>query len=1101
LNDNGNALFWAFLNDATDGHNGLFLGSTQTVSQIARAGQSVPQVAGEFDFPGVRTLNHPLLPLNDNDQALFPSDLTGVDNAEDNGLFLGAGTPESIIELVREGDPAPDGAGGFNGEFGEFSNVFMALNDAGQAAFAQDNLGNTNNANSGADDFGIFRADASGSVVQIAREGDSPPGSDETFFNFTRPFMNDAGQVAFAADVGVGWSMVLRGDGASTTVIAEAGQMINAAGDTFRDIESATPINAAGQVAFIADIETGGAAAPRGVFVSDGATLIEIARTGQDLGGGESLQRIRPHLTHNESGQVTFKAEVRTVAGNSVRALFRGDSAGNLVEIARLEQRVPAGDAIFFFSFTGHPFPLNDEGQVAFSANLLEDDGDRHDAIFFYDDEHGLVEIAREGETLGGAEITRLFFSLPPWQLSNTTQPNNRDGLNNRGEVAFWFQLDNGNEGVAVVDPLAPTILDVDTFDDVVDPADGVTSLREAIIEANASAGNFEIHLQAGAYWLTESGADENAAATGDLDILGNGSITIVGAGAGQTVIHAGGDGGANPALGDRVFHVLRDATLSVEGVTITGGTATGAGFDSNGGGILNEGTLAVTGSTISRNSAGAGGDGGGIFNTGIFNNGRLTVTGSTLSGNAAIFGGGIANNGRLTVTGSTLSGNSAVFFGGGILNVLDREVTVTGSTFAFNSADRDGGGISNAGTLTVTSSTLIGNRADADGNDFGAGGGILTSNNSSFPASTTLSNTIVAGNFVGTGTDPNDLAEKNVEAASSFNLIGDANSAGGLTNGTNGNIVGVDVAAVLDTTLADNGGPTLTHALLAGGPAVDTGDPNFDPADFDPPLVHDQRGEGFDRVIGDRIDIGAVELQTTPPQVPGRVWLDADANGLLDAAEAGIEDVVVRLRAASDNALLDETTTDDQGAYVLEAPAEMDVFVEFVAPERHIYTLQNVGEGANEDVDSDAARGAGTSVTDTFTLNATSPAPPQGAGLVPLTAAAPSQNPVTVVDVDNNGLLSLNDVLVVVTHLRNQGFGAIEGEPDSMHEFVDVTGDNERGLDDLLAVVNAIRESLVQGAGEGEADAAEDIAPLWPEPDARQRAILDLFEREEPWL
>ncbi|MBW3598706.1 MAG: hypothetical protein KY475_15710 [Planctomycetes bacterium] len=49
--------------------------------------------------------------------------------------------------------------------------------------------------------------------------------------------------------------------------------------------------------------------------------------------------------------------------------------------------------------------------------------------------------------------------------------------------------------------------------------------------------------------------------------------------------------------------------------------------------------------------------------------------------------------------------------------------------------------------------------------------------------------------------------------------------------------------------------------------------------------------------------------------------------------------------------------------------------------------------------------------------------------------------------------------------------------------------------------MVNAIRASLVQGAGEGEAeDAADDLASLWPEPDARQRAILDLFEREEWW-
>jgi hypothetical protein len=60
---------------------------------------------------------------------------------------------------------------------------------------------------------------------------------------------------------------------------------------------------------------------------------------------------------------------------------------------------------------------------------------------------------------------------------------------------------------------------------------------------------------------------------------------------------------------------------------------------------------------------------------------------------------------------------------------------------------------------------------------------------------------------------------------------------------------------------LQDNGGPTFTHALLPGSPAIDAGDPNFVP----PPL-YDQRGPGFDRVRGDRIDIGSFEVQEITP-------------------------------------------------------------------------------------------------------------------------------------------------------------------------------------------------------------------------------------------
>src|SRR5207248_10633295 len=57
---------------------------------------------------------------------------------------------------------------------------------------------------------------------------------------------------------------------------------------------------------------------------------------------------------------------------------------------------------------------------------------------------------------------------------------------------------------------------------------------------------------------------------------------------------------------------------------------------------------------------------------------------------------------------------------------------------------------------------------------------------------------------------------------------------------------------------LQDNGGPTFTHALLLGSPAIDMGDPNFTPPPF-----FDQRGSGFSRAVNGRIDIGSFEVQT----------------------------------------------------------------------------------------------------------------------------------------------------------------------------------------------------------------------------------------------
>src|SRR5207245_5225291 len=64
---------------------------------------------------------------------------------------------------------------------------------------------------------------------------------------------------------------------------------------------------------------------------------------------------------------------------------------------------------------------------------------------------------------------------------------------------------------------------------------------------------------------------------------------------------------------------------------------------------------------------------------------------------------------------------------------------------------------------------------------------------------------------------------------------------------------------------LQDNGGSTFTHALLTNSPAIDAGDPNFDPNSFNPPMVYDQRGTGFNRVVNGRIDIGAFEVQAVP--------------------------------------------------------------------------------------------------------------------------------------------------------------------------------------------------------------------------------------------
>lgn len=329
--------------------------------------------------------------------------------------------------------------------------------------------------------------------------------------------------------------------------------------------------------------------------------------------------------------------------------------------------------------------------------------------------------------------------------------------------------------------------------DGVCATAGGQCTLRAAIQEANALAGADTIILPGGTYSLTIPGTGENLAATGDLDITDD--LTITGAGAASTLINGNGI--------DRGLDIF--ANVAISGVTIQNGNA-GAG--TLGGGIRNSGTLMLTDVTISGNTA-------------------------------STFGGGIANAGTLILTNVTISTNTTGRDGGGLFNSFEASATLTNVTLSTNTAGSRGGGVFNIGTLDLTNTTLSTNTASF-------GGGLLNNG-----GSVTLKNTIVAnspsgGNCAGSGVTS---LGHNLEDADTCGFT----SPGDLIN-TN----------PLLGPLADNGGPTLTHALLPGSPAIDAGSPDCPPPDTD------QRG--FTRPEdgnGDSIavcDIGAYELGAAPP-------------------------------------------------------------------------------------------------------------------------------------------------------------------------------------------------------------------------------------------
>ena len=193
-------------------------------------------------------------------------------------------------------------------------------------------------------------------------------------------------------------------------------------------------------------------------------------------------------------------------------------------------------------------------------------------------------------------------------------------------------------------------------------------------------------------------------------------------------------------------------------------------------------------------------------------------MTGSTISGNSAKdSGGGIYNSyGDLTVTSSTINGNSADS-GGGIFSTTELSeirTSITGSTISGNSATTTGGGLFNFNGLTVIEfSTITGNQAPA-----GAGSGVASYGDSY--TRTRVRSSIIAGNQ---NSDVNFVFDNtNSFQSNGYNLIGTGNALGRFNQ--SGDQTGV--TNPLLGPLADNAGPTKTHKLLTGSPAIDAGNP-----------------------------------------------------------------------------------------------------------------------------------------------------------------------------------------------------------------------------------------------------------------------------------
>ena len=455
----------------------------------------------------------------------------------------------------------------------------------------------------------------------------------------------------------------------------------------------------------------------------------------------------------------------------------------------------------------------------------------------------------------------------------------------------------NQNTGQSHADCAAGNPTGADT---IVLPKDGVFTLTEAHNDGDYGPNGLPwvgsamtIEGNGSTIQRKENGSKFRVLAVGPKGALTLNSVKISGGDSSGGIYDQGGSG------------IFNQGEVTVQNSTIINNYAAGGSYI-KGGGIFNEGTITITNSGIIDNQAYAFWDG---FGGGIYNIGTLNLINSVVSGNMAWgdygLGGGIFSIGTLNITNTSISDNKARGYsgnGGGILNVGTATLknSIITKNFVSGSVENNyydgylgfGGGIDNRGIITIANSSISANNVE-----YGYGGGIVNrgevliisssiSDNTNggiwtgckgYPltgSETKLLRSIVSGNK-GFEVSADITGENEYYCYPKFygnahNLIGfngNANSTGFTPSGTD-IIPNVPLNAIISP-LADNGGPTWTHALPPGSPAIDRAPNNACTAA--PVNGVDQRGlprnyNGAGGASPNECDIGAFEFQPAAP-------------------------------------------------------------------------------------------------------------------------------------------------------------------------------------------------------------------------------------------